>query len=319
MSATYCPQLWDGFYINREGDVYPCCHQNPHLIGNINTSHLRQIVNSDRAQKARLESLNGELHCYFDCTLLDKDRDNGSPVSKHFVEYSTLRRLHISFGEACNIRCIMCSHPLRHLENPLVLEADTVVRNVDITPFREIVIQGGEPLFVKQCLKYMKFLEDIGKRYTLLTNGLLINEKMAYRLAEHASVISISINGGSKVMHEKINFGSTFERVLHNIQLLISARRDLKSDMTINGRMTITPQNVTDVPIFISKFRRMGFDRVNFGFVKKTVPAYLRTHPDVLARIREEIEFVSRTSNLDLLDTLRLKQLGLMAWHTRTS
>lgn len=309
---TYCPQVWDGFYINRFGDVYPCCVQKPWIVGNIKESTLKEILNGSPMIEARRASLNRTLPCYQKCTLLDKSNVKKYSVSAEFSDYSMIRRLHISFGEACNIRCEMCSHPIRHANNPIFLDPETVIRNVEISSIQDFVIQGGEPLFIRQCLDYMNHLEKIGKKYTILTNGLLINDGMAERLALNAKVVSISLNGATKATHEKVNRGSDFERVLSNILKLKHARKGLATQLTIFGRMTITTDNLEEVPMFIRSYNNLGFDRINFGFVKETVPEYLHEHRDLFSNLRNQVSSALEAVDLSRADILRLRQLNLI-------
>ena len=309
---TFCPELWDGFYINRNGEVYPCCHQKPVAVGNIKESTLREITNNAIMMDMREASLRGKLPCYRTCTLLNKENIVTPKNSTVTNSYHNVRRLHISFGEACNIRCEMCSHPLRHAKDPVYLDVDTVIRNVDTSSIEDFVIQGGEPLYVKPCLDFMKYLEDLGKQYTLLTNGLLIDDSMAQRLASHAKVVSISINGATKVTHEGVNRGSNFEKVLENIQRLRDWRNRLKTGLTIFGRMTITTRNVHEIPLFIRNFDKLGFDRINFGFVKESVPSFLMSHQDLLTNLRHETAEALKCVDSSNIDLLRLKQLNLI-------
>ncbi len=309
---TFCPQLWNGFYINRNGDVYPCCHQKPTIVGNINESTLRKITNNAIMMSMREASLLGKLPCYGNCTLLNKEglvNSNGSTVMNG---YHNVKRLHISFGEACNIRCEMCSHPLRHAKSAVYLDPEVVIRNVDISSIEDFVIQGGEPLYVKPCLDFMRYLEDAGKQYTILTNGLLIDDNMAQRLASHARVVSISINGATKDTHEAVNRGSNFEKVLENIQRLRKWRGELKTEFTIFGRMTLTIRNVHEIPLFIRNFEKFGFDRINFGFVRESVPNFLMSHKDQLSNLRHGIQEALKYVDSSNIDILRLKQLNLI-------
>lgn len=310
LTGTLCPQLWDGFYINRMGEVYPCCHQRPGCVGNIYDQCLTEILNGPRMQGARQAALSGTLGCYASCNLLDKSAVKRPQHPELIQKFSGLRRLHLSFGEACNIRCVMCSHPLRHAANPVVLDVEVVKRNVDATPFEEVIIQGGEPLFLRECRDYMAFLGAMGKRYTVLTNGLLIDERTACQLAREAQVVSISVNGATKRTHELVNKGSRLERVLENIQRLQRARSGLLP--VISGRMTLTPENVHEIPLFLRSYREMGFDRVNFGYVKETVPLFLKAHPELLKRLRRETLLTLSHCPRGEVDDLRLRQLGLL-------
>lgn len=309
---TFCSYLWDSIYINRSGEVFACCHQKPIPYGNIHDAPLTELVNSPSAIRLRADSLKGQLSCYPSCTLLDKQRSVPRGHERERIEYSSLKRLHISFGEACNIRCVMCNNPQNHAASPILLDPKVVIRNIDLTPFITIMLRGGEPLVIRECLEYMDYLEEIGKRYTILTNGTLIDDARAQRLAEHAHSVIVSLNGATKEGHESVNKGSHFERVVENIQRMRRARDSLGSGMILVGHMTITTSNLHEVPLFLRSFREFGFDRVNFGYWKETVPPYLATHPEFAERLREETSAaMQEVGELDV-DALRLKLLGLL-------
>jgi MoaA/NifB/PqqE/SkfB family radical SAM enzyme len=158
----------------------------------------------------------------------------------------------------------------------------------------------------------MSYLERVGRKYTVLTNGLLIDNTMADRLALHARVVSISLNGATKETHEAVNRGSRFERVLANIARLHSSRERLGAGMVISGRMTITPENIHEIPMFLRNFGELGFDRINFGFVKETVPRFLAAHPDLWSRLSMQTAEAWSEGRTEAVDNLRLRQLGLL-------
>jgi len=308
---TFCSYLWEGIYINRSGEVFACCHQKPVPYGNIHDAALTELVNSPLALRLRSDSLKGQLSCYPSCNLLDKERSVASGYERRRIDYSSLKRLHISFGEACNIRCVMCNNPQNHMSNPILLDPKVVIRNVDLTPFTTIMLRGGEPLALGGCLEYMDYLEKIGKPYTILTNGTLIDDARAHRLAKHAHSVIVSLNGATKNGHESVNIGSRFERVVENIQRMKQARDSLGSKMILAGHMTITTSNVHEVPLFLRMFRKFGFDRVNFGYVKETVPLFLATHLEFTERLKEETPAAMREVSDRDVDALRLRLLGL--------
>lgn len=310
MKTSYCDDLWNGFTINKNGDVYCCCHLKPFVVGNIYHNKLQDLLNTPEILEYRIKSLKGKLECYPECNLVRKNMLYFNGKSE-VVDYNNLQRLHINFGELCNIRCIMCEHPLRHSEDRTILDHNVLINNVDISPFEDILIQGGEPLSINSCLQYMDYLEKMNKKYILLTNGLLINKKMASKLANNASIISISINAARKETHEKVNVGSNFDRVLSNISELIKARDRNKTSLVINGRMTLVPQNLHEIPLFLTKYREIGFDRINFGFDRATVPQYLVNNSIFSKKLSLEIEDVLNHSNLEEMDIMRLKQLNL--------
>lgn len=311
MANTYCKELWENITIDKNGDVFVCCHCKPQKIGNIHEGKLEQLVNCDKLISLRQQSLDGTLGCYRECNLLDSEKRPPCDLALK-IDYSDLKVLHISFGEKCNIRCIMCDHPSGHNRNPIELDHTALIENIDVSPFKEIIIQGGEPLCIQSCLDYMDFLEMMNKKYILLTNGLLINRSMSEKLAKNASIISISINGATKAVHENVNRGSDFDKVMHNISKLVEAREKFNTNMSINGRMTLVTQNLHEIPLFIKKFEEMGFDTINFGYDLSSVPSYLEENKSFFENLRDSIKNAINKSNCERIDMKRLRQLQLI-------
>ena len=205
---TYCPELWRSFTIDNKGNVYSCCLIKPIQIGNIYDSELKKLTNSPAIVRERNNSLKGKLNCYLNCNWIDKSNSKPSGEINNHVNYLDMSYLHLNFGERCNIACVMCKQRARYAQNPWILSPVALKRNVDLSPFKDVVIQGGEPLFIPECREYMKYLGDIGKKYTLLTNGLLINDGIAEELSRNAKIVCISLNAASKEIHEQVNHGS---------------------------------------------------------------------------------------------------------------
>jgi hypothetical protein len=134
---------------------------------------------------------------------------------------------------------------------------------------------------------------------------------MASRLAKHAHNVIVSLNGATKRVHESINRGSLFERMLENIQRIRRARAGLALPVILTGHMTITTSNLHEIPLFLRSFREFGFDRVNFGYVKETVPLYLASNPRIASSLKLETTAAMIECGGPSVDGLRLQILGL--------
>jgi len=233
-------------------------------------------------------------------------------MTSPYCDYNKMTRLHLNFGEKCNIACIMCKQPARYKVDKEILNPSVLVANIDISPFQEIVIQGGETLFIPQCIEYMDYLASQGKKYTVLTNGTLIDNVMAEKLSLEAAVVSISINAATKETHEKVNQGSKWEKVISNIKNLVDYRDKNKTSLVIYGRMTLTTHSLHEIPMFLEKYREFGFDRINFGFDKNTVPTYLQQYPEFNRMLSKSVQEKIKNADCTKIDTLRLEQLGLL-------
>ncbi len=228
------------------------------------------------------------------------------------ADYDSMTYLHLNFGEKCNISCIMCKQRARYLKNPWILDPDILTKNIDVTPFKDIIIQGGEPLVIPECIRYLDYLGSVGKKYTLLTNGLLIDNATADRLSRDAKTVCISLNAASREVHEFVNRGSSWQKIMDNIQRLIEARRRNGTDMEVWGRMTITTYSLHEIPKFLQEWENLGFDHINFGYDRDTVLTFLAAKPEFTARLQEDTTDSLMGKDLAKMDIHRLKQLGLV-------
>lgn len=198
--TEFCPHLWNTLTIDHKGDVYNCCLIQPAKLGSIYTDKLSELINLPEIVGIRQRSLNGDLNCYHDCNLIEKSHINSQEIGNNdlICNYSDFKTLYVDFGLKCNISCIMCRQRARYRTDRRTLNSEFLIKNIDIEPFSDIFLQGGEPLFIDECLKYMTFLAKRRKKYSLFTNGILINREMASRLAEEAKMIGISLNAATK-------------------------------------------------------------------------------------------------------------------------
>jgi len=190
------------------------------------------------------------------------------------------------------------------------LDCNTLVNRVDISPFASIEIQGGEPLFIDAAMRYFDYAVSRGKKISLITNGLLINEKWAEKIALHSLDLTISLNAATRETHEAINRGSHWDTVLRNIDTVRAYRNRYLTRVILTGHMTIVRQNIHEVPLFIKLFKQLGFDAIYFGYDKKTVPIYLLLHPffkiDLRSRIRKEIRESHDPNSINMLGLILL-------------
>lgn len=308
---TYCPSLWGGVFIDPKGDVYSCCHKKPSVIGNIHEQKLEDIYDNSIIRQLRQNSLDGQLDCYQQCTLLDKEKEKKSkvPKSKTFNYHTDLRRMKIEFGELCNISCVMC---WQDHKNKTVLDHKTLIKNVDLTPFESIDIQGGEPLAIYDARAFYEYVVSQNKRPLFMTNGLLIDDVWAEKIALYSSFVYVSLNAATRKIHEMVNKGSKWDSVMRNIQRLRKARERQRTVLKIIGHMTIIAGNIHEIPLFIKNFRGFGVDKIDFGYDKK-VPGYLNDHPLLKVFLKRQIDKVFKISKNSLsVDSKMLKRLGLI-------
>ena len=153
--------------------------------------------------------------------LIREDQSYNQAVEKYEEKYGELPPTFIVFSptQKCNLRCIGC-YAASGTDTPATVPypfVDRVISEVhDLFGGRFITISGGEPFIYKS---EGKTLLDIYKKYDdmlflVYTNGTVMNEEIAQRLAESANVTpSISVEGFEKETDQRRGAG-TFKKIL---------------------------------------------------------------------------------------------------------
>ncbi len=109
--------------------------------------------------------------------------------------------------KACNLKCVHCYASATREPAPDELTDDQGRAMLDdLKNFNvpAVLFSGGEPLVRKSALDMIGYARSIGLRCTLSTNGLLIDDHVADRLAETGlQYVGISIDG-VEARHDKL-------------------------------------------------------------------------------------------------------------------
>lgn len=131
---------------------------------------------------------------YLDYLSAKKEKDGFNPTS-----------LTLMVSQECNLRCIYCygnggEYNKRGLMNFEVAKqaVDFLVKNSKSNDL-SVVFFGGEPLLnftlMKQVVEYCNTISSKAFKYSITTNGLLINPEVENFLLENKFTIQISMDG----------------------------------------------------------------------------------------------------------------------------
>jgi MoaA/NifB/PqqE/SkfB family radical SAM enzyme len=309
--STFCPRLWTDAFINDRGDVYFCCHMQPHTLGNLHHASLEELWNNFKTRQMRRLALTRTLLCYDRCRLLDEQEFAARPGPDTQVQapYSDLKRIKLLIGELCNIQCIMCDQDHRSKRQ---LPLELLQNNIDWTHLEDIELQGGEPMAMKNAKDlYVWLTEEKGKKVNFLTNGTLMPEDWAERICRGSNWLYFSINGVEPATFERVNDGAKFDRVRRTIARVLEAREKTGSKIELVGHFTMVEQNVAELDRFPALAKELGLDRVDFGYDMAAVPLWLEQHPDEKARLARS--FAELLANPVIpMRTHRLVMLGIL-------
>jgi MoaA/NifB/PqqE/SkfB family radical SAM enzyme len=166
------------------------------------------------------------------------------------------------------------------------LGRDDLIRVADALIAAEpqgIVLAGGEPLTVPGVLDLVDRMRRAGITTTVYTGGWSVTRATVQRLAEAGARVTVSIDGATSEIHDRIRGRSgSFERALRTVELLDSVAHDDASfrfgiDYTVvRSNFEQVAQFCTDIAI---RFPRLS--SISFG---AAVPSGLASEPEFVDR-----------------------------------
>lgn len=153
-----------------------------------------------------------------------------------------LLSIELEFTKRCNLRCLYCySSAGEPAENELSLDEikRVILQAKELGAKKIILLGGGEPLMYPELVEIMNYIDSLGLKQVLFTNGTFITEEIAHLLFQkRVSVISkcnsmdpevqdilVGIKGISKNMrrglHNLMNAGYPDNGTMLGIQTVI--------------------------------------------------------------------------------------------------
>ena len=254
------------------------------IIALYETTEKEQIVNT-LVEKYAHENLSREEigECYNEITELKNDGklfspDTFAPISNKLKEKTSgvVKALCLHVAHTCNLNCAYCfaSQGKYSGERAVMSEEvgkralDFLIENSGTRHNLEVDFFGGEPLMnfdvVKNLVAYAREREkETGKnfRFTLTTNGVLIDDDVIDFANREMSNVVLSLDGRKEIHDEfRVDYAGkgSFDKIVPKFQKLVEARGG--KDYYMRG--TFTHRN----PDFVNDIRTMldlGFDELS--------------------------------------------------------
>jgi radical SAM protein with 4Fe4S-binding SPASM domain len=122
-----------------------------------------------------------------------------------------------------------------------------------------VLFSGGEPLFRRDIFELAAFARELGLRIALSTNGTMISEDVARRIAQTGfAEVGISLDGVGERNDRFRGLPGAFDAALRGI------RNCLQAGQRVSLRFTLTRYNYMDVPLIFDLVEKEGVQRVCF-------------------------------------------------------
>jgi len=170
------------------------------------------------------------------------------------------RVLYCVVTSLCNIKCIMCQIIKQKWELP-----ERAISEInDLMPYLEIVKwQGGEVFLYKHFEQLMDAAGKNNVSQEIVTNGLLLNERVINKLLNYNVDLYISVDGLTKNVYESIRVGADFDLLINNLQLL----KEIKSGFTnhvmnLGLNVLVMKKNIDQIEFYPEFAYKYGFKKL---------------------------------------------------------
>lgn len=172
-------------------------------------------------------------------------RQNDTPISGEKMSGYDVPVASTPFGvemhltHKCNLSCSHCfqsSSPHSSLFSEL--SEDTwfdVFEQLEACKIQDVMISGGEPLYYSHFSSLFNSIVNKRLHYTILTNGTLVNSGNVEALSEENVLLSISLDGYTEEMHDKIRGKGAYKKLMKAINLLVEHGAWVTLAYTINS------------------------------------------------------------------------------------
>ena len=193
-----------------------------------------------------------------------------------YNEDNIVKALCLHVAHDCNLKCKYCFASQGNFKGERnLMKLDTGKKALEFLAANsgkrrnlEVDFFGGEPLMnfdlIEKLVKYGRNLEkkyNKNFRFTITTNGLLLDEDKMEFINEHMDNVVLSLDGRKDVndnMRKTINDGSSYDVILPKFKEMVEKRGD--KDYYIRG--TFTSENL-DFANDIKHFYEEGFGKVS--------------------------------------------------------
>lgn len=228
--------------------------------------------------------------------------DTFSPIATAFKQKSgnVIKALCLHVAHTCNLNCSYCfaSQGKYHGDRAVMSfdvgkrALDFLIENSGTRRNLEVDFFGGEPLMnwqvVKDLVRYARSVEkEKGKnfRFTLTTNGLLIDDDVIVFCNREMSNVVLSLDG-RKEIHDRLRVDyagrGSWDRIVPKFQKLVNARGNCNYYM----RGTFTHAN----PDFLEDIKVM----LDLGFTELSMEPVVCSETDEARLTDEDVKIVCR-------------------------
>jgi MoaA/NifB/PqqE/SkfB family radical SAM enzyme len=165
----------------------------------------------------------------------------------------------------CSLNCVWCHSAEYNESHNTIIPKDNLFAIAKFAKewcVKSIhVFGGGEPLMHPDLGAFLIYANSLGLEVGLITNGVLLDGKMAATIVSTCRWIGISVDAGTPKTYMKVKGtkdAGLFDKVLGNIERLCWYRNNFKSTCSICAKFLLHPLNAKEIYKCASIVRGLG-------------------------------------------------------------
>lgn len=181
------------------------------------------------------------------------------------LEYPIARPywIYISLSHKCTYNCQMCG--VVKILKGYELPPEVLRRTIDeIAGWKHdcvVLFTGGEVFLRNDTLELVGYSVEKGIKTELVSNGVLINEELAFRaISSGLQNIAISVDGAKEATHDSIRQKGAFRKAINAITHLVNAKNKLGKGPQISVWTTIMKENLEELIDIASLAKGLGVE-----------------------------------------------------------
>jgi MoaA/NifB/PqqE/SkfB family radical SAM enzyme len=170
--------------------------------------------------------------------------------------------LYLLIENRCNLRCKFCGVWQSKKQDRLTTdEIKGVIDQVSKLGVCYISITGGEPLLRDDIEEIAEYISKKGIKVGLNTNGVLLNQNRADRIAKAFDYIRVSVHGTEEIHDELTCRKGSYKATIGGIKNLVSVE-GRKARVGIN--FVLTNENYSNIEELLDYVTKIGADFMSF-------------------------------------------------------
>jgi len=206
--------------------------------------------------------------------------------------------LAIELTAVCNQKCDYCYNEWRDDGGRGIAVGDTgiliarVSKLLDAWELDHVTLTGGEPLAHRGVFSLLDLLRERGVGVQMISNGGLVTDTLAARLAEYClRFVQVTLNGADRELHEAHVGEGHFDRTLRGVAALS------RHGVPMVGCVVVTRRNAAQVGKILELWASFGVRHIALsrfspaGYAASFVASLLPSRSDMVIAFEQALPF----------------------------